>query len=160
MRSLPGLNRKRAIVSSMRLSSTWHRHSNASTPLPPNFWEMVRGFGRVPFGDAEDSYDNFEIPLDGTPCEAVLNGKFSHHPEQICQLFPTDTRPQAVGVESYCGVPLLDSSGMVVGHLAILSERPMWDGPRGLATMRIFAARARAELERLRIEEELRAGGK
>ena len=54
------------------------------------------------------------------------------------------------GVESYCGVPLLDSAGTVVGHLAILSERPMLDGPRGLATMRIFAARARAELERLR----------
>src|SRR3984893_8016336 len=34
--------------------------------------------------------DNFEIPLEGTPCEAVLNGKFSHHPEQICQLFPND----------------------------------------------------------------------
>ena len=100
--------------------------------------------------------DNFEIPLDGTPCEAVLNGKFSHHPEQICQLFPTDTGLKQWGVESYCGVPLLDSSGTVVGHLAILSERPMWDGPRGLATMRIFAARARAELERLRTEEELR----
>src|SRR5260370_4156763 len=100
--------------------------------------------------------ENFEIPLDGTPCEAVLNGKFSHHPEQICQLFPTDAVLKQWGVESYCGVPLLDSSGTVVGHLAILSERPMWDGPRGLAIMRIFAARARAELERLRTEDALR----
>jgi len=64
--------------------------------------------------------ENFEIPLDGTPCEAVLNGKFSHHPEQICQLFPSDTALKQWGVESYCGVPLLDSSGTVVGHLAIL----------------------------------------
>jgi len=40
--------------------------------------------------------------------------------------------------------------------LAILSERPMWDGPRGLAIMRIFAARARAELERLQTEDALR----
>jgi PAS domain S-box-containing protein len=100
--------------------------------------------------------ENFEVPLDGTPCEAVLNGKFSHHPEQICQLFPSDTALKRWGVESYCGVPLLDSSGTVVGHLAILSERPMWDGPRGLAIMRVFAARARAELERLRTEEALR----
>src|SRR5271167_3148794 len=100
--------------------------------------------------------ENFESPLDGTPCEAVLNGKVSHHPERICQLFPADAGLKQWGVESYCGVPLLDSSGTVVGHLAILSERPMWDGPRGLATMRIFAARARAELERLRTEEELR----
>jgi formate hydrogenlyase transcriptional activator len=100
--------------------------------------------------------DNFEIPLDGTPCEAVLNGKSSHHPERICQLFPADAALKQWGVESYCGVPLLDSSGTVVGHLAILSERPMWDGPRGLATMRIFAARARAELERLQTEAALR----
>ena len=60
------------------------------------------------------------------------------------------------GVESYCGVPLVDSAGTVVGHLAILSDQPMLDGPRGLATMRIFAARARAELERLRTEDALR----
>ena len=100
--------------------------------------------------------ENFETPLNGTPCDAVLNGKSSHHPERICQLFPADAGLRKWGVESYCGVPLLDSSGTVVGHLAILSERPMWDGPRGLATMRIFAARARAELERLRTEDALR----
>ena len=100
--------------------------------------------------------ENFETPLNGTPCDAVLNGKSSHHPERICQLFPADAGLRKWGVESYCGVPLLDSSGTVVGHLAILSERPMSDGPRGLATMRIFAARARAELERLRTEEALR----
>jgi formate hydrogenlyase transcriptional activator len=100
--------------------------------------------------------ENFEIPLDGTPCEAVLSGKSSHHPERICQLFPADAALRQWGVESYCGVPLLDSAGTVVGHLAILSEQPMRDGPRGLAIMRIFAARARAELERLRTEDALR----
>ena len=100
--------------------------------------------------------ENFEVPLNGTPCEAVLNGKPSHYPERICQLFPDDAALKEWGFQGYCGVPLLDSSGSVVGHLAILSERPMSDGPRGLAIMRIFAARARAELERLRTEEDLR----
>jgi formate hydrogenlyase transcriptional activator len=100
--------------------------------------------------------ENFEMPLDGTPCEAVLNGKSSHHPERICQLFPADAALRHWRVESYCGVPLLDSAGTVVGHLAILSERSMLDGPRGLSTMKIFAARARAELERLRTEDALR----
>src|SRR5262249_35696537 len=100
--------------------------------------------------------ENFETPLVGTPCETVLNGKASHHPDRICQLFHADAGLKRWGVESYCGVPLIDSSGTVVGHLAILSERPMLDGPRGLAIMRIFAARARAELERLRTEDALR----
>jgi formate hydrogenlyase transcriptional activator len=102
-----------------------------------------------------DFMDNFEIPLAGTPCEGVLNGKFCHHPEKICELFPDDATLREWRVESYSGVPLLDSSGAVVGHLAILSEKPMWDGPRGVAIMRIFAARARAEIERLWTEKAL-----
>ena len=56
------------------------------------------------------------------------------------------------GAESYCGVPLLDSSGACVGHLAIMDDKPMLDGLRGLAILRIFAARARAEIERLHAE--------
>jgi formate hydrogenlyase transcriptional activator len=113
----------------MRSSSTWHRHSNASTQeiLGDRSGFRTRAvWGRGRF------IENFETPLKGTPCEAVLNGEFSHHPEQISHLFPTDTVLKEWGVESYCGVPLLDSSGTVVGHLAILSERPMWDGLAGL----------------------------
>ena len=100
--------------------------------------------------------DNFESLLAGTPCEAVLKGHASHHPERLCQLFPEDKALASWGVESYCGVPMLNSSGCVVGHLAIFDDKPMLDGPRGTAIMRIFAARARAELERLQVEEELR----
>src|SRR5262249_34240845 len=48
-------------------------------------------------------------------------------------------------------------SGRVSGHLAIIDDEPMWDGSRSIAIMRIFAARARAELDRLRMEAELRA---
>jgi hypothetical protein len=33
---------------------------------------------------------NFEIPLTGTPCEPVLNGKFTHHPESLRKLFPSN----------------------------------------------------------------------
>jgi PAS domain S-box-containing protein len=40
--------------------------------------------------------------------------------------------------------------------VAIIDDKPMPDGPRGIAVMRIFAARVRAEVERLRIESELR----
>ena len=101
--------------------------------------------------------ENFEIPLMGTPCEPVLRGNSTHYPENLCKLFPTN--PPFLGewgVESYCGVPLVNSSGAVTGHLAILSEEPMKDGPRGLAIMRIFAARAQAEIERLRAENALR----
>ena len=54
---------------------------------------------------------NFEIPLAGTPCEAVLNGEMSHHPQNLQALFPDDKGLVDWSAESYCGVPLLDSSG-------------------------------------------------
>ena len=103
-----------------------------------------------------DFLPNFAIPLAGTPCEAVLTGHMSHHPERLQALFPDDKGLVTWGAESYCGVPLLESSGAVVGHLAIIDDKPMRDGPRGLSIMRIFAARARAEIERLRAETALR----
>jgi formate hydrogenlyase transcriptional activator len=99
---------------------------------------------------------NITVQLSGSPCEAVLNGEMSHHPENLQRLFPKDAGLVDWGAVSYCGVPLLDRSGGVTGHLAIIDDRPMWDGPRGVAIMRIFAARARAEIERLQAEAVLR----
>ena len=101
---------------------------------------------------------NFDFPLAGTPCEAVLNGHTAHYPEKLCQLFPEDKGLADWAAESYCGVPLVDLSDRVVGHLAIIDDKPMPDGPRGLAIMRILAARAYAEIERLRAELAIREG--
>jgi len=99
---------------------------------------------------------NIELPLAGTPCESVLDGEMSHHPCRLQELFPEDHGLADWRAESYCGVPLLASSGEVVGHLAIIDDRPMPDGPRGLAILRIFAARARAEIDRMQAEMALR----
>src|SRR5258708_15307812 len=96
--------------------------------------------------------ENFEFPLAGTPCEAVLNGATAQYPENLGQLFPEDKGLTNWAAESYCGVPLVDLSDRVVGHLAIIDDKPMLDGPRGIAIMRILAARAYAEIERLRAE--------
>ena len=99
---------------------------------------------------------NFEIPLDGTPCEAVLDGQMSHHPRHLQLLFPRDAGLADWAAESYCGVPLLDSCDKVVGHLAIVDDKPMPDSTRSLSIMRIFAARTWAEIERNRVQAALR----
>jgi PAS domain S-box-containing protein len=49
-----------------------------------------------------------------------------------------------------------DAAGSVLGHLAVFDERPTDADARTLSILRIFAARAAAELERLRIEKLLR----
>jgi PAS domain-containing protein len=48
----------------------------------------------------------------------------------------------------YVLIPVLDDEK----HYFVGEDKPMLDGPRGVAIIRIFAARARAEIERLEAE--------
>jgi PAS domain S-box-containing protein len=100
--------------------------------------------------------DNIEFDLAGTPCEDVVRGSLCHHPAAVWQRFPRDVPLKDMGIESYLGMPLADAAGEVLGHLAVFDERPMPPEPHRLFTFRIFAARAGAELERLRAEQRLR----
>jgi PAS domain S-box-containing protein len=101
-------------------------------------------------------HDNLEWELAGTPCEEVLKGSFCHHPTGVKDQFIHDRPLVEMGIESYLGVPLLDLAGNPLGHLAVFDERPMPSEPRKLLIFRIFAARAAAELERLRLLRTLR----
>ena len=89
--------------------------------------------------------ENVELPLTGTPCELVLRGKAAHYPAELCARFPDDQLLADWRAQSYCGVPVLDAERRVFGHVAIVDDKPMPDGPRGLAVMRIFAERARRD---------------
>jgi formate hydrogenlyase transcriptional activator len=99
--------------------------------------------------------ENVEFALAGTPCEDVVRGGLCHHPVGVKDKFPDDQDLAYMGIESYLGVPLLDGEGTVLGHLAVFDERPMPLEPRLLFIFRIFATRAAAELERLRVEKQL-----
>jgi PAS domain S-box-containing protein len=100
--------------------------------------------------------DNVEYALEGTPCQDVVRGGLCHHPRQVSRLFPLDAPLAEMGIESYLGVPLVDPDRNVLGHLAVFDERPMPDEPRRLYLFEIFAARAAAELLRMRMERQIR----
>ncbi len=85
------------------------------------------------------------------PCQDVLTGKLCHYPADLWKKFPKEH-----GFESYLGVPLQDTEGNILGHLAVFDERPMPKEPRLLYVFKIFAARAAAELNRIRVVEKLR----
>jgi len=100
---------------------------------------------------------DFEHLIDGTPCEDVVDGRrLVHVADNVLALYPDDDPGREAGAVSYLGVPLLDIDGSVLGHLAVLDRRPMPAEPRAEALIRIFAARATAELQRLRAEVEVR----
>src|SRR6516162_9080491 len=94
--------------------------------------------------------ENVEWDLAGTPCEDVVKGNLCHHPTGVTGKFPDDKG--LAGTESYLGVPLRDAAGHVLGHLAVYDSKPMPPEPRLLFTFQIFAARAAAELDRLRTD--------
>ncbi len=101
--------------------------------------------------------ENIEYDVAPTPCMAVLEGKTRHHPVNLQALFPDDKDLVDLAAESYLGVPLLDASGRVIGHLAVLDHKPMEEVSREVSLLSVFAARAGAELERLKAEDKVRA---
>lgn len=101
--------------------------------------------------------DGYEHEIDGTPCEVVVEeSRLVHYADNVLELYPDDPDVKQLGAVSYMGAPLLDMDGKVLGHLAVMDIRPMPEEPKTQALFRIFAARAAAELRRLRAEAELR----
>jgi len=102
--------------------------------------------------------DDFEYPIVGTPCEtAVRDRRLVHVADRVIDLYPGDKDPQFAGVVSYLGVPVLDEAEQVLGHLAVVDDRPMPDEKRLLTLFRLFAQRVAAEMRRLQLESVLRA---
>jgi PAS domain S-box-containing protein len=104
--------------------------------------------------------ENIEFNLSGTPCEDVVGGALCHHPDGVQERFPRDQGLIDLGIQSYLGVPLRDSTSQVLGHLAVFDARPMPPEPRKFLLFHIFASRAAAELNRLRMEKMLQESEK
>ncbi|MCA9472380.1 MAG: sigma 54-interacting transcriptional regulator [Nitrospirales bacterium] len=100
---------------------------------------------------------NTEYDIAHTPCERILNGKVCHFPENVSSHFPHDRHLDELQVESYLAIPITDPSEKVIGHLAILDHNPISIQPHSLPVLKIFAARAAAELQRQSAETAIRA---
>ena len=101
-----------------------------------------------------DRKPGFTYELAGTPCENVINRTMCSYPEDIPHRFPNDRLLREAGVEAYVGTPVLAGNGDPMGLIAVMSKKPMTNSAIILATVRIFAARAGAELGRARGEAE------
>ncbi|MBX3300950.1 MAG: sigma 54-interacting transcriptional regulator [Nitrospira sp.] len=100
---------------------------------------------------------DYEVDIAGTPCERVIDtAKLVHFPDRILEIYPQDEDLKVAGAVSYMGVPLQDTDGRILGHMAVIDRRPIPEEPRVQAIFQIFAARAAAELQRLRAEAEVR----
>ncbi|HEX9742783.1 MAG TPA: sigma 54-interacting transcriptional regulator [Nitrospiraceae bacterium] len=100
---------------------------------------------------------DYEVDIAGTPCERVIDtAALVHFPDRILEIYPHEEELKAAGAVSYMGVPLPDTDGRILGHMAVIDRRPIPEEPRVHAIFQIFAARAAAELRRLRAEADVR----
>jgi PAS domain S-box-containing protein len=100
---------------------------------------------------------NFAYDLRGTPCQNVTSGTLCVYPDRIQSRFPHDRALAKMDMEGYVGTPLCDSQERVIGLMVMLSRRPLEHPELCVSTLRIFATRAAAELERKQAEEAVRA---
>ena len=100
--------------------------------------------------------DDYEYDIPGTPCEPVLDSHtICHVAEDVIELYPNDPDLPPLDAVSYMGLALRDENDVVLGHLALLDNKPMAELPEAFAIFRIFAARAAAELRRMQYERRL-----
>ncbi|CBN58740.1 MULTISPECIES: response regulator [Kamptonema] len=96
--------------------------------------------------------ENMDYDLADTPCENVFQGQGCYYENSVQQLFPNDRDLVEFNVESYWGIPLINTEGNAIGHLAVLDIKPMAKDAGIESILKIFAARAAAELERKQAE--------
>jgi PAS domain S-box-containing protein len=101
--------------------------------------------------------ENFDFDIADTPCEKVLHGEVCHFGQGLQGRFPLDKFVTDWKADSYLGVPMLDFSNRVIGHIAILDDKPMEADSRTIDLLKIFASRAAAELKRQKAEDALQA---
>jgi CheY-like chemotaxis protein len=98
--------------------------------------------------------ENFNYSLDNTPCDNVVGKELCSYPRDVQNLFPEDEMLVQMGIESYVGTPLFDSSGQPLGILVVLHSLPLANEELIKSVLTIFATRASGELERNKLEQQ------
>jgi diguanylate cyclase (GGDEF)-like protein/PAS domain S-box-containing protein len=100
--------------------------------------------------------DNISYSLAQTPCENVVGNDTCLYPCGVQQLFPQDHLLKEMQVESYIGTPIFNTEGNAVGLLVAMDTKEMTKQEQVSPVLKIFAARAGAEIERVSTEAYIR----
>lgn len=120
------------------------------------YWPELKKLNALAFWLKDDFVEHYEYLVTDTPCEPVLNSlDICHVPDNVINLYPKDPDLKPFGAVSYMGLSLRDTDGSVIGHLALLDNKPMPELPEVFAIFKIFASRAAAELRREIIQKKV-----
>lgn len=99
---------------------------------------------------------NFDYPIDGTPCSALLQFGQCVVADQVAERYPGSPMLRDMAFQGYVGRRLDSSQGQAIGLLYVMYRRPLERPEFVASTLQIFAARAAAEMERLDTDERMR----
>ncbi len=106
--------------------------------------------------DDGEFVNNQMFNIKNTPYEEVIAGMVAFNSDSDNENFNGHPFLGKENVKSYAAVPCFDSQLKIIGHLSVMDDKPMLDRQRTLSILKIFAARAGAELERKRNESLIR----
>ncbi len=98
-----------------------------------------------------------QFEISGSACGDVLQSGFRAYIGGARARFPDDGLLEGLGVDTFVAMPLLDHRGQPVGVMGVLDHRKLEAVQVIESTLQIFAARAGAEIERKRFDEDLSA---
>lgn len=99
---------------------------------------------------------NFTFNMAGTPCaDTLLHDGLMRCTVDLPSHYPAAPQLRAQGYEAYVGQALRNADGQTIGLLAAMWRQPLTVRADTEALLSIFAARARAELVRLRSERQI-----
>jgi PAS domain S-box-containing protein len=96
---------------------------------------------------------NIDYALAGTACGTVVGQEFRYIRAGVQRHYPADRMFKRLNIEGYAAFPLTDAAGQPLGLIAVLSRRPLGDPGLIESMLKIFAARAAAEIDRQRSEQ-------
>jgi len=100
-----------------------------------------------------DFRENVEFSLAGTTCEEVIaTGHMLYCPHNLGERWPMEKREY--DRESYLGIPIFDSTGKLIGHIACMDDKPMGEELPHQAIVKLFAVCAATEMERRLLAQE------
>jgi len=101
--------------------------------------------------------EGYGFSIAGTPCELASERDVVAIPHGTAAAFPNDGFVARHGLDGYLAIVVRGGGGERIGYLGVMSARELDAGEEAIAVLRIFAARAGAEIERRRHESALRA---
>jgi diguanylate cyclase (GGDEF)-like protein/PAS domain S-box-containing protein len=99
---------------------------------------------------------DFSYEIEGTPCENLVGSDNWVVSTGLANQFPKSRLFRSVGAAAYIGRTLFNASGEALGQVFLLYREPLIDTGFATSTLKIFASRASAELERQAADSRIR----